>query len=533
MNLIRLFDEVAARTPDQVALIEGLPDKGRITTFQELYLESCHIAALLNSQRLKPGQYVLIALPVSATLYAVIAALFRCGLVPVFVDPSRGLSFMQRVLEEYKIDAVVSGKKALLFGLLCPRLRKLRYKFVSGYFPGTTTLDGAKQLEPMTGFSERREDSPALITFTSGSTGMPKGVIRTHGNLYHSHRMLTSLFGFIPGSLHLAFMPMMVISSLSSGVGSLLPATPPSRLGSAATHKLIEQVRAWQPENTVITPGLLSLVSSPQHQEILAKLKNIIIGGAPVMPGELQKTQSLAPEASIRVLYGSTEAEPITSVSTQEVRTDDISRMNSGYGLLVGEAVAGTELRILRDEEQALVGTSTAEEFEAATLEVGEIGEIVVTGPHVVSHYLNGRGEEMAFIRVGATTWLRTGDAGRLDEKNRLWLLGRCKSRIREGETSYYPLAVEPMVALDPRVKRSAYLLADGKKTLALELSISTPFSQADIDGIVKRIPGIRIDEVIVMKKIPVERRLYSKTDLQALRILIAKRRYLRKYRTG
>lgn len=529
MNLIHLFDDQARRFPDRAALIEGLPDRERCTTFAQLYRDSCQIAALFNQQGLKPGQYVLIALPVSSTLYAVIAAAFRFGLIPVFIDPTRGMGFVRQVLRELTVHALVASPKAMWITLLHSPLRQIRCKFVSGYFPGAISLASARQLPPLQDALECKEDTPALITFTSGTTGMPKGVIRTHGNLFHSHRVLSTLFGFTPGTVHLASMPIMVLTSLIDGIGSLLPAIPLSKLGSADPQKLIAQLQAYQPENTVITPGLLSLITAAATEDnILSCFRNIVIGGAPLMPRQLERIHTLAANATVKVLYGSTEAEPIASVSYQAVNEADVERMNTGYGLLVGQPVAGIELRIIREQCPPFADPITAAAFEGLSQKVDAIGEIVVTGPQVISHYLNGRGEEKAFIQVGDKTWLRTGDAGRLDERGRLWLLGRCAARVEDGDEVYYPLAVEPVVSLVPGVERSAYLLAQGRKVLVLQTAV--PFTQSDIQHIVHRVSWARIDEVVLMEAIPVERRLYSKTDYQALRDRLSKGRYIQKF---
>ncbi len=530
MNLIHLFDDVTRRLPEQAALIEGLPGKGRQTTFIKLYNDSCHLAALFNSHGLKPGHHLLIALPMSSTLYTVIAAAFRCGLVPVFIDPSRGTAFVRQVLSRLTIHALVASHKAMWLGLIYSSLRNVRYKFVDGYFPGTLNLKSARHLTPDTSVVECTEDTPALITFTSGSTGIPKGVIRSHGNLLHSNHMLSAMFELAPASIHLACMPIMVLNNLTNGIGSLLPAVPLSGIDGCVPRKLIRQIEGWRPVSTVITPGLLSLLTSTASQNILNSFTTIIVGGAPLMPSELEKIHSLAPNATIKVLYGSTEAEPIATISFQEITKEDITRMNTGYGLLVGHPGDGVELRIIHQQPPNYPGRITQNEFETLMQKNDSIGEIIVTGAHVVNRYLDSRSEEKEFIHVGSTTWLRTGDAGRLDERDRLWLMGRCTARVRDGESSYYPLAVEPAISLISGIKRSAYLQANGKKVLVIETTEPSVPEQSFLNHVIQQLSGVVVDELIVVKRIPIERRLHSKTDYPQLRKLLENGKYLMRF---
>ena len=129
----------------------------------------------------------------------------------------------------------------------------------------------------------------------------------------------------------------------------------------------------------------------------LASLRRIATGGAPVFPPLLERLATAAPQAEVFAVYGSTEAEPIAHIERGEISAEDRDRMRRGGGLLVGEAVPEIELRIIADcwgdPIQPLGNLGALEEICAAD---DQIGEIVVSGDHVLQGYLGGIGDDAA-----------------------------------------------------------------------------------------------------------------------------------------
>src|SRR6185503_8477337 len=97
-------------------------------------------------------------------------------------------------------------------------------------------------------------------------------------------------------------------------------------------------------------------------------------------------------------------------------------------------------------------------------LESGEVGEIVVSGAHVLSGYLQGRGDEETKFRVDDAIWHRTGDAGWLDAQGRLWLLGRCAARIADERGTLWPFAVECAAQQNAAIRRAALVSDEGQR---------------------------------------------------------------------
>src|SRR5262249_15239659 len=154
-----------------------------------------------------------------------------------------------------------------------------------------------------------------------------------------------------------------------------------------------------------------SSVASPAFFERLARyclaeritlpeVRKLYTGGAPVFPRLLEQMQAMAPAAEVVALYGSTEAEPIAHVSRREISKPDLEAMLAGKGLLAGVPVECIHLRVMRDQWGTQAGPWTRAEFTGHFCAAGQPGEIVVSGAHVLTGYLHGRGDEETKFHV-------------------------------------------------------------------------------------------------------------------------------------
>jgi acyl-CoA synthetase (AMP-forming)/AMP-acid ligase II len=241
-----------------------------------------------------------------------------------------------------------------------------------------------------------------------------------------------------------------------------------------------------------------------------------------VFPHVVRTLATVAPEARIVAVYGSTEAEPIAHIAHDEIGAADMAAMAEGGGLLAGAPVPAIRVRVLPDRWGTPLGPYTAAELDALVLPPGASGEIVVSGPHVLPGYLDGRGDDETKFRVDGTVWHRTGDAGYLDERGRLWLLGRCAARISDEQGTLYPFAVECAASALPNVHRVAMVRHDGRRALVVEPRYQTqPMDLAQLRGAVA---WAGIAEIMPVEHIPVDRRHNAKVDYPALKRMLAKR---------
>ena len=164
--------------------------------------------------------------------------------------------------------------------------------------------------------------------------------------------------------------------------------------------------------------------------------------------------------------------------------------MRTGAGLLTGHPVPSIQLRIVPDQWGQPIAPLTSSELDALALPPGEPGEIVVSGPHVLTGYLHGQGDEETKFDVDGRRWHRTGDAGYLDAGGRLWLLGRCSARIDDGRGRVYPFAVECALDGIAGVKRTAFLAHGGRRLLVAELEPGASPRQTDARRCAPPAPG-------------------------------------------
>jgi len=162
------------------------------------------------------------------------------------------------------------------------------------------------------------------------------------------------------------------------------------------------------------------------------------------------------------------------------------------------------------------VPSLTAEQFDEVCHPDGADGEIVVAGDHVVKGYLEGAGDADTKIEVDGMRWHRTGDAGFLDERGRLWLLGRVDSVIRDQLGAVYPFSVECVASEHPDVRRSALYAQSGGRVLAVELSPGSDVSGV-IDSLKRSLDWAQLSRIHPLKSIPVDKRHNAKVDYVAL----------------
>ena len=222
-----------------------------------------------------------------------------------------------------------------------------------------------------------------------------------------------------------------------------------------------------------------------------------------------------APEAAVVAVYGSTDAE----IDRRAIEPADRVAMQQGAGLLAGLPAPSIQLRILSDRWGTPLGPWRVEDLDCASLAAGQVGEIVVSGDHVLTGYLDGRGDEETKIRVGDRTWHRTGDAGYLDQRERLWLLGRCSAKVIDEEGVVYPFSIECAASDVAGVQRSAFVLQRGQRLLVVQLRDGAALPR---EALMNRLAWARLSDLREVRQIPVDRRHNAKVDYPALERLLA-----------
>ncbi len=500
-NIIDVFDRAATSNPGKTALIEG----NKQLTFEQFHRQVDAYAARLQEKGLGQGDRVLVFVPMSIDLYRVVLAIFRIGATAVFLDEWVSKSRLEACCRMAGCKGLVGSLKLRIPALLSPELRKIPVWIGLSYSP--------KPVKPAS-VSTNAGDS-ALITFTTGSTGIPKAAIRTHGLLNEQFRALIPLLNPGPADVCLTILPVVLLINLGAGTTSVIArynSRKPDAMKPGAFTGLIEK------------HGINTLIASPFFVRKLARylvethqntglVSKIFTGGAPVFPSEASLFREAFPQAGIRIVYGSTEAEPISSITA-----DDLIREGKNgtiKGLSVGKPEETVQVRIIPIVQKDIT-VSGETELRQLALEPGETGEIIVSGQHVLNDYFrNPEARRRNKILAGDRCWHRTGDSGYFDPNGVLFLTGRCDSLIKTGSKTLSTFVFENYLQAVDGVSMGTILMLNGRVTAIIEPG--TPAGREKIVRAVHAISG-EIQHVQFLSKIPRDPRHHTKIDYEKLR---------------
>ena len=519
-NLAATLRARAAAHPDRPAIVETRRDgRERVWSYAELAETAGRVAEGLVRRGLRPGDGVLVLQPMSGELYVFLVGAWQAGLVCLFVDPSQGRDHLAACARRWRPRALFGVAAAHWFSFLVPGLRRGLVRLrTRGWAPFATAWPRFLPARGTDATSPVADDTPALVTFTSGSTGRPKAIVRTHGFLHAQHRAITEAIALREGETDLTTLPIFLLANLGGGLTSIIPAGDIARPGSVDPTPIASQLARW--------PGATRGGASPAFWLRLARdeighaaldgLRILYTGGGPLWPDDLAALRAAAPHARIVCVYGSTEAEPIAEIDAAEVLDAP------GHERFLPGGRIRPEIRcaVLRDRWGSPRPPLDREAFAAETCPPGEIGEIVVSGPHVVSGYLGGEGDEETKFRVDGEIWHRTGDAGLFDAEGRLWLAGRCSARVRIGSRTIYPAEVEVALRGVKGLRRSALLEHAGEAWVVLEAEEPAVLALASARLAQRGLPALRQH---LLPRLPLDRRHNAKIDYAALRALLAK----------
>lgn len=515
MNVCEYLDRAVVENGNRPALICGTGDARDVLSFSALARQVDRAAATLMQRGLKPGNRVLLAVPLSAETYISMLAALRAGVVVMYVDPAHGPGVVNRCLADHPPAAIVGSRSVLLASCLSREARRIPQRIVA------RELCGSENCAESAGrgkVARRADADAALLSFTSGSTGQPKPVVRSHGFLRKQLQVLRRVADAGADDIDLVTMPMFVLFNLANAVASVIPACSVRRPGRADPKIILRQLRDERASRIVAAPALLeSLVDHCLRSgSTIPDLTCISTGGGPVSPTLPGRLRTVAPNAVVRCVYGSTEAEPISVVDDNDVSVADRRRMAGGAGLLAGHPVPGCELRLLPVAFDFGGRRLSRQRFARLCLGQGEIGEITVSGKHVLPGYADPARDAGSKIDVDGIRWHRTGDAGYLDARGRLWLVGRCSAAIDDRRGTLYPFQAEFAVAAIPGIRRAALLRLGGRRVLVVESSGGTQRG-TDVAALP---PAVRrqVDQIVTVRRIPMDRRHDSKIDYPRLR---------------
>ncbi len=476
-NIAKHLPAIAEVHPDLLAVAVQSHRGGKTHygeyTFAELNRQSDHIAHALDAYGIEPGMRTVLMVKPSLDFFALTFALFKVGAVPVLVDPGIGLKNLKECLAQAEPEAFVGIPKAHVARVLFGWAQRTLRKWVT---VGRKLGWGGVTLEQL--MRETPDDSPratmqvapedmAAISFTSGSTGLPKGAVYTHGIFNAQVDMLKREYGISPGERDLATFPLFALFGPALGMAAIVPDMDASRPAQANPAYLVEAIETYECTNMFASPALIEVIGrygAPKSLR-LPSIRRVISAGAPANLPSIQRfTKLLADGVEVFPSYGATEALPVASIGSNEL-LETAEATDAGAGVCVGKIMAGLEVRIIKISDDPIPVWR-----DELAQPIGAWGEIVVKGPVVTrEYYKNPEGTALAKIQDehDGTFYHRMGDIGYFDETGRLWMCGRKSHRVILEDRTLFTLPCERILNTHPGVYRTALVgVRQGDKTV-------------------------------------------------------------------
>ena len=464
-NIADALRACARDAPDRIAMRISAghygpgPGTWRALSYAELDRASDTLAAGLTGIGIGPGVRTVLMVRPGEAFFELMFGLFKAGAVPVLVDPGIDRAALKDCLREAQPQAFIGIPLAQAASLLLgwgkasirTRVTVGRRWWWSGYTLDEVRARGeqAERLRP-----RDAADALAAILFTSGSTGVPKGVEYTHDNFIAQVELIRDAFGIHPGEIDLSTFPPFALFDPGLGMTSVIPEMDPTRPASADPRKLMDAIEQHRCTTLFGSPALLeNLARHAQDNAVRpSTLRRVLSAGAPVRPQVVEQTYRMLPaDAEIWTPYGATECLPVAVIEGREILALR-ARTDAGGGICVGRPLARNTVRVIRIDDHEI-----AEWSDDLVVAPGSIGEITVAGPTVTRGYFGRESAtRLAKIRDADRVVHRMGDVGYFDDEGRLWYCGRKSHRVIAGGVTLFTETVEGVFNAHPDVRRSA-----------------------------------------------------------------------------
>ena len=455
LNVAAHLPALAQQQPDALAVVDSR--RGSRYTFRQLDDASSDYARQLQSIGIDRGVRTVLMAPPSLEFFALTFALFKLSAVPVLIDPGMGVRNLGKCLAEAEPEAFIGVPKAHFARRLLAWGRKTIRTTVAVRWPRLGCTHSIKRKTNVESFpvADVTADEMAAILFTSGSTGIAKGVVYTHGIFSAQVEAIREAFAIKPGEIDLATFPLFALFGPALGMTAIIPDMNPTRPARVDPARIFSAISDFNVTNLFGSPALLNRLCRAGNGQVLSSVRRVISAGAPVSAAVVERfTRLLPPGTQVFTPYGATEALPVAVIGSDEILKDTRYQTEQGAGVCVGKPVPGVSVKIIRICDEAIPQWS-----EDLELPAGEIGEIAVSGPWVTASYYN-RPEATMLAKIAAPSPTgfchRMGDVGYFDVARRLWFCGRKTHRVVLPDATLFTIPCEAIFNTHPAVFRSA-----------------------------------------------------------------------------
>ena len=427
----------AAALGDKPALIEA--PSGRTISYVQLADMIRRVAVNLTIRGLKKGEVVGILSPNNPEYAIALHSVATVGGIVTPINPLYVAREIAHQLQDSKARFLVTVPACLEKALQAAKEAGVEEVFVIGEADGATPF--ASLLEetdqPLPHVEINPLEDLVALPYSSGTTGLPKGVMLTHYNLVSNLRQMESLDYFVENDTLICVLPLfhiyglVVVLNMGLYTGATIITLP--RFDLEDFLKAAQQYEVSLVH--LVPPIVLSLSKNPIVDNYsLPKLKTIFSGAAP-LGEDLTRACMTRLGCAIRQGYGMTETSPVTHSSP--ANPDEVK-----FGS-VGVAAPNTECMIADLETGKALG-------------FGEKGEVCVRGPQIMKGYLNR--PEATAITIDSEGWLHTGDIGYVDEDGHFFIVDRAKELIKYKGFQVPPAELESVLLTHPAVADAAVI---------------------------------------------------------------------------
>jgi acyl-CoA synthetase (AMP-forming)/AMP-acid ligase II len=435
MNLTGLLRDRAAEHPDRTAFIY----EGERVTFAEFDRRVDSVANALRASGVRPGDRVAVLDKNSLPYVELLFAAARAGAVQVPVNYRLAPDEIVYIVNNAEAPVLVAGPEFVpVLDEIADRLDHTEHLIVAG--------GSGHAYQDYAAWSDREatpvDDSGEVFVqlYSSGTTGLPKGVMLTHENFLALLPMTDQLWDLRADSTLMVAMPIYHIAGCTLAVGTIYAGIPGVIMREPDPVGIARAIEAHRVTHVFLVPVLLLFMQQiPQVGEMdLSSLRLLLYGASPISDDVLRGAMRLLPDTRFMQVYGLTETTGAITYLPPEDHVPDGSRLRSA-----GIPNPSTELSI--------IDPATGEE-----LPPGEVGEIVCRTPQNMRGYWSLEQATRDAILPGG--WLRTGDAGYLDGDGYLYIHDRVKDMIISGGENIYPAEVENVLMSHPAVTDCAVI---------------------------------------------------------------------------
>lgn len=434
-TLNELWQQAAARHAGSVAAIDG---EAQVSYADLDRMIGGFAGALRERLGVNPGDRVGLVMPNCIHSIACYLGAVRAGAVALPVNVRLKAQEMAFILRDAGVRTLVVDRR--VWPTLWEAVGELEgiehLVGIDVHQPTVTPLEDLYAHAPLPEAHSASPEDVAAIVYTSGTTGLPKGAMITHGNILFNVQSTIAGHGFRPADRHMLVVPLFHVTGLNTIMPTAFHQGASVVISADASPSVVMNLVArWRattffgvPTSMILlaqTPGITSLDWS--------SLRLVAYSGAPMPVRAIEKLRDLFPGVALHNFFGLTETTSVTTVLPDEqalVRPDS-----------VGLAAPGLELRIVDDQDHPLPP--------------GEVGELLVKGPSVVKGYYNRPEATAEAIRDG---WFHTGDNAFIDPEGYLFLQGRKKEMIIVAGENVYPVEVENVLTRHPAVAEAAVI---------------------------------------------------------------------------